>query len=73
MTPRAISGNEFLLYLCKQLGLEWQKISRIVIDAQYNAVVRVYIEKVGDERLLSVNIPSSDIEVIQEPPTRSDA
>ncbi len=58
-----ITGNTFILHLCKQLDLDPFVVSRVVIDAQCNAVAKVYIEQNGDERLLGVDLTIPGIEI----------
>ena len=52
---RKITGGEFIQNICSQLGLDG--VRRIVIDAQHDSIVTMYVEFVGDERLLDVTIP----------------
>lgn len=55
---RTLHEREFGKKLLKELGLENQKVTRIIIDVQVNEPVRLYIERFGSRRLLDVDFSS---------------
>lgn len=60
-----IAGQDFLSVICKTLGLE--KVRRIVIDAAMDDAVILYVEILGDERMIEIanKISGFDIRVIK--------
>lgn len=58
--PRIIIGREWARRVCEALGLDAQRVRRIVVDAQPDEALHVYVEYLGDERMLSVSFPSPD-------------
>jgi len=50
-----ILGRKLMETIAPAIGLEVGHLRRIVIDAPLDDVVSVYIELVGDERLLEIN------------------
>ena len=52
---RIISGKEFSVVLCKSLGLDPNRIRRIVLDVSVRDVVIAYVELIGDSRLLEIS------------------
>lgn len=55
---RKIIGWQLIPVLAEALGIEADTIRRIVIDAPYNNVVTVYVERVGTAGLLEVSWPA---------------
>jgi len=56
-TPeKIISGAALLELLIPALSLD-HKVRRIVLDIPFDDAVTVYIEQLGDERLLQINWP----------------
>lgn len=53
--PKVILARDLIPVLCKALGIEDGKVKRIVIDATYDDVVRVFVEHLGDSRMLTIN------------------
>jgi len=52
-------GNDFIQHLAEQGVISPERardVRRVVIDAQRNCVVQVYIEMDGSDRLLSVSM-----------------
>jgi len=56
-------GSAFIERICEAQGVDPARVRRVVVDACYNDVVRVYIEMNGTRRLLGVNLSDLDIEV----------
>lgn len=52
---RIILGAKLMQVLGPALGLDHQNIRRIVLDIVYDDTIKVYIENIGDERLLSID------------------
>ena len=52
---QATSGMDFLLRL-ETAGVVQHPVRRVVIDAAVDAPVVIYVERYGDERLLSVDL-----------------
>jgi hypothetical protein len=49
--------------LCKQLGVEEQRVRRIVLDISYSDVVTAYIELLGTDALLNVKYDGTKISI----------
>ncbi len=54
-SPKLITGNRFIQAVREALGLKAIG-QRVIIDAQCNDIVRVYVQLVGDERLLNLDL-----------------
>ena len=54
---RLILGRDLAKAICAALELPYETVARIVIDIPVDDIVRVYMERLGDDRLLHVNWP----------------
>lgn len=63
-TVKPIAGAQFLSAL-RSAGVigDDDLVRRVVIDADMDNVVQVYVERVGDERLLSVATTLKGVEI----------
>lgn len=52
-----ISGRAFLLWLIDN-GVIPDRSRRVVIDASYDSIVAIYVETVGTEKLIKVEVPT---------------
>ena len=60
---RIISSSEFLEKLCTALNVDFNTVRRIVLDIRYDDVPVAYIEQLGTEKLLEINMQSDGIEI----------
>lgn len=60
---KKIIADEFIKQLCDELGLDNTKVRRIVIDAEVRCVVKVYVDLFGNQRLMKVGIPDTNVRV----------
>ena len=56
--PRTIMADKFVMQWAHALGVDPGECRRIVIDAEVGNVLRIHVEKLGDERMLDVRPPS---------------
>lgn len=56
-THQPIESSKFVQQWAEALGLDPSECRRVVIDAEVDNVVRVYVEKYGTTRLLDVQPP----------------
>jgi hypothetical protein len=61
-----ITGDKYGEQLCEALGIDTSKgkVARIVIDVRPDEPVRVYVELFGTDKLLDVQLPTSDVEIV---------
>ena len=59
--PQPITGTSFLIHVCKQLNIDSSIVRRIVIDTSIDCATLVYIERLGTEGLLEVDMPSGRV------------
>lgn len=57
------SSNEYGAAICKAMGVDPNKVSRVVVDAKEGEPLRVYMEMFGGHELVTVNLPTGDIEI----------
>lgn len=57
---KPLIANKFIQQWAEALNLDPSDCQRVVIDAQVNDVVRVYVSKVGQESLLTIDPPHAD-------------
>ena len=55
---KIISGKEFSQAICKALGLEINRVRRIVLDISKDSLIVAYVEMIGDSRFLEISIES---------------
>lgn len=53
-----IHGRSLLKVVSKAVGLEFQKMRRIIIDIPYDGVVLIYAEMIGESELLEIDYSS---------------
>ena len=58
---KILLGSDFLTTLCNALGLE--KVKRIVLDAEMDNAVIVYVEMLGDEKLLDIATSLNGVDI----------
>jgi hypothetical protein len=63
MATNAISGNQLLKQVCEKIDVDFNTVRRVVLDISYNAVVTVYIEKIGTTKLLDIDMQSNGIKI----------
>lgn len=65
--PKRIHGRKFLLAL-HEAGIlgEHEYVRRVVIDASVDGAVVMYVERYGDERLLTVATTLDGVEIRRE-------
>jgi len=61
--PRAVHGMAFLDVLAEAGIIDGHTVRRVVIDVPFDDAVRVYVERVGDERLLNMATTLEGIEI----------
>lgn len=59
-------ANDFGKQICEALGIDTKKtrVRRVVLDAEVDEPIKVYIELFGTERLLDLKLPTSAVEVV---------
>lgn len=62
--PKMIRADGFILKVAKIIEIDSNRIRRIVIDAKFNQIVLVYVEMVGDERMLDIKMDKSEIKIM---------
>ncbi len=72
MVANPIAGNDFLRALVEK-GIVPPLTRRVVIDAQWDWVLMIYVEVMGDERLLDVGLEGASIVLVSEPEGAGDA
>lgn len=50
-----IHGRSLLNVVSEAVGLEFQKMRRIIIDIPYDGVVLIYAEMIGEDELLKID------------------
>lgn len=59
-----ITGGQFIKELGKRGVIDDKIVQRVVVDACWDEVLRIYIEQVGDERILDVSLEGAEIKVV---------
>lgn len=62
-----ILSDEFVKQL-KELGIIDDNTRRVIIDAQVGHIIKIHLEKFGDERLLNLVHTMDGIEILAEIP-----
>jgi len=60
---KVILARDYSIRLCAQLGLRPDRVRRIVIDVDMKKPVLVYVEMMGDSRMLEITLPTGGIDV----------
>ena len=63
MSDRLLVGDDFIKKVCVSVGENPADVRRVVIDASWDSVVMVFVERYGMKELLEVSIPESAIKV----------
>jgi hypothetical protein len=63
MSDRLLVGDDFIKKVCESVGENPADVRRVVIDASWDSVVMVFVERYGMKELLEVSIPESAIKV----------
>lgn len=74
--PPMVSSSEFALRFLKALGIDGARCRRLIIDAEVQHVLKVYVEYYGDERVLDIRFPELgevDIRGVPAPDEDDDA
>lgn len=68
--PRALRAEKFCQALAEAgvIQEDLRYVRRIVIDARAGHMVTIYLERLGDERLLNVAVTLEGVEVSREGP-----
>lgn len=62
---KPLIGNRFVTQWAEALNIEPDEVTRVVIDARVDDIVRVYVSKLGDEALLDIRPPSaSEVRIV---------
>lgn len=59
-----MTGAEFIDLVRHVLGLDGAKLRRIVIDAHFQNVLIVYVEMLGDTRMLEITMPPIEAKIV---------
>ena len=59
----AIHSHEYGMAVCKALGIDHRNVRRVVVDAQADKALRVYVDFYGTKEMLNVALPTLDIEI----------
>jgi len=62
-TTITLKGSGLIDAICKAQGIDSGRVRRIVVDAEYNNIARVYVEMAGTMGLLDVDWGDPGIEV----------
>lgn len=62
MSNTIMRGSELLEKVCEAVGVDFQKTRRIVLDIPFDDWVAVYVEMIGDERLLEISTTLNGVE-----------
>lgn len=64
--PKIVTAADYADQLLEALGIDNKitMVRRIVIDVTVGEPVRVYLEAFGTNRLLTVKLPVTDIEIV---------
>lgn len=60
---RLLRGRDFIAVVCKALDIDDTMVRRVIISADVDDVVVVYVTHIGDDRLLQVDWNSTLKEV----------
>lgn len=60
----AMLSDGYAIAVCKALGVDSNKVRRVVIDATANEPLRVYLDFYANLDPLQVKLPSGDIEIV---------
>lgn len=60
----ATSSNDYGTAICKVMGIDPSKVSRVVVDAKVGEPLRVYMEMLGSPELVTVKLPTTDVEIV---------
>ena len=52
-----IIADKWIEQIAKSQGIQWDRTTRIIIDAQMGEPVRMYITQLGDDRVLALSPP----------------
>ncbi len=58
-----ISGKDFLNQICEAIDINPDNVRRVVLDIKYNDVITVYVEQLGTDKLLNINMNSDGIKL----------
>jgi hypothetical protein len=56
MNPLIIS-NKWIEQVAKSQGIQWDRATRIIIDAKMGEPVYMYVTQLGDDRILTLHPP----------------
>lgn len=65
MSP-IILADKWIEQIAKSQGIQWDRTTRIIIDAQMGEPVRMYVTQFGDDRVLSLQPPEVLPAVVEE-------
>lgn len=55
--PKLIIADSWIEKVCESQGINWQRTSRIIIDAKAGEPVYMYVTQFGDDGLLDLSPP----------------
>jgi len=60
----ATKADDYGTAICEALNIDPNKVRRVVIDATAGELLRVYIEYYGGPELVTIKLPATEIEVV---------
>lgn len=48
---KPVRGEDYMVAVCRKLGVDPQKVRKVTITAEVGDLVRVHVELIGDDRL----------------------
>jgi hypothetical protein len=71
-SPKKILGRKFIQALLDAgVVTPGEAVRRVVIDAEVNEVVVMYVERFGDERLLQLVPAMTEVQIKQDEPAQA--
>jgi hypothetical protein len=60
---KIIAGTDFLRTICDAINVDFNAVRRVVLDVSYNEAVFIYVEQLGTDKLLNINMQSDGIKL----------
>lgn len=54
MDNRYIKGSDFIEHVCAAIGIDASRVSRLIIEANFDDAVQVHVTHIGSNKLLNV-------------------
>lgn len=63
---KAIRSDDYAIKICEALGIESNRVRRVVIDAKAGETLKVYVELVGVSQTVDIPlpIPDGDLDIV---------